>query len=289
MNTELIGIIISSIVALPASIAALMVAIRQCRTTRSETAPPENPALTTPPTTAPVAAPVSAPVPAPIHAPTEGMTNNVCTTEDDCKKVAESFGLQLGGGGSDFAGNYKTKGLYAYNSGRYAGMAFFGRGGTEAQMKAAVTGKKYRPAQENSVSAPAPFPAPIPMPAPASVPSVINSYIIDFGKSKPSTMSGPWPTNCKEIRVQHDVRTHDHALVIARKQIAIDPANHIIEVVESFIPPVSWTFTVKTFHTKDDEVSNVEIGPGRRFVAWDMSKFKYREKVMQTLRSKDFF
>jgi len=75
----------------------------------------------------------------------EGITNNVCITENDCKKLAESLGLQIGGGGFSFAGPYETKGLYSYNSGRYAGMAFFGRGGTEDQMKASVHGQKYRP------------------------------------------------------------------------------------------------------------------------------------------------
>jgi hypothetical protein len=75
----------------------------------------------------------------------EGITNNVCNTENDCKKLAESLGLQIGGGGFSFAGPYETKGLYSYNSGKYAGMAFFGRGGTEEQMKASVHGQKYRP------------------------------------------------------------------------------------------------------------------------------------------------
>ena len=69
MNTELIGIIITSVVALPASVAALMVAIRQCRARQSETAPPENPALTIPPTTAPVAPPVALPVAPPVAPP----------------------------------------------------------------------------------------------------------------------------------------------------------------------------------------------------------------------------
>lgn len=65
----------------------------------------------------------------------EGMTNNVCMTEEECKKVAESLGLKLGGHGYPFAGNWETKGLYAYKTGKYAGMAFFGTGGTEEQMK----------------------------------------------------------------------------------------------------------------------------------------------------------
>ena len=75
----------------------------------------------------------------------EGMTSNVCMTEDSCKKVAESLGLKIGGGGYAFSGSYSTKGLYAYNSGNYSGMAFFGKGGTEAQMKQPINHPKYRP------------------------------------------------------------------------------------------------------------------------------------------------
>ena len=112
---------------------------------------------------------------------------------------------------------------------------------------------------------------------------------MDFGKSKQSAVRGPWPTNCKEIRVQHDVHTHDEAVRIAKEQIAKDPKNHIIEVVESFIAPASWTYTVKTFHTKDNKVSNVEIGPGRRFVAWDMSKFKHKEKGYENIKRSRLF
>jgi len=75
----------------------------------------------------------------------EGMTGNVCITEDSCKKVAESLGLKIGGGGYAFAESYSTKGLYAYKSGKYSGMAFFGKGGTEAQMKQPLKHPKYRP------------------------------------------------------------------------------------------------------------------------------------------------
>ena len=76
----------------------------------------------------------------------EGMTGNVCITEDSCKKVAESLGLKIGGGGYAFAGSYSPKGLYAYKSGKYSGIAFFGKGGTEAQMKQPINNStKYRP------------------------------------------------------------------------------------------------------------------------------------------------
>tara|TARA_Y100000813_G_scaffold197709_1_gene183626 strand:- start:1592 stop:3220 length:1629 start_codon:yes stop_codon:yes gene_type:complete len=82
----------------------------------------------------------------------EGMTNNVCMAQEECKKVAESLGLQIGGGGSPFAGNWSTKGLYAYKTGKYAGMAFFGTGGTENQMKAPTPLPRYRPTMPTTTS-----------------------------------------------------------------------------------------------------------------------------------------
>jgi hypothetical protein len=76
----------------------------------------------------------------------EGMTNNVCTTEDECKQVATSLGLKLGDGTLPFANTtYDVKGLYAFKTGGRAGEAYFGAGGTPEQMKAAVSLPKYRP------------------------------------------------------------------------------------------------------------------------------------------------
>jgi hypothetical protein len=53
-------------------------------------------------------------------------------------------GLELGGGGTEFAGDYGTKGLYTYTLGKYKGMAFFGTGGTAAEESAAVSAPKGR-------------------------------------------------------------------------------------------------------------------------------------------------
>jgi len=68
-------------------------------------------------------------------------------TEEEGKNVAQSLGLQLGGNGYAFSGDYSTKGLYAYRSGKYNGMAFFGRGGSVTEMEAPLEegGSKYRP------------------------------------------------------------------------------------------------------------------------------------------------
>ena len=57
---------------------------------------------------------------------------------------AEAAGLELGGGGYEFDGDYATKGLYYYTSGTYKNMAFFGTGGTMAQESAPVSPPKAR-------------------------------------------------------------------------------------------------------------------------------------------------
>jgi len=54
---------------------------------------------------------------------------------DACKLAAARLGLSLGGAGSDFTDSYATKGCYAYDSGTYKGMAFFGTGGDNSEMK----------------------------------------------------------------------------------------------------------------------------------------------------------
>ena len=60
------------------------------------------------------------------------------------KQRAESAGFQAGGAGYAFAGNWATKGVYYYTSGKYKGMAFFGTGGTAAQEVAPVSAPKAR-------------------------------------------------------------------------------------------------------------------------------------------------
>jgi hypothetical protein len=48
-------------------------------------------------------------------------------SEAACQEVAEAQGLELGGHGSDFAGDYSTKGCYTYSEGKYAGNAYYGQ------------------------------------------------------------------------------------------------------------------------------------------------------------------
>ena len=52
--------------------------------------------------------------------------------------------MKLGGGSSKFAGEYSTKGCYAYKSGSYKGSVFYGLGGTEKDISKALDLPKYR-------------------------------------------------------------------------------------------------------------------------------------------------
>jgi len=68
-------------------------------------------------------------------------------TAEKCRAVAEGLGLRLGGFGHAFEDNYSQKGCYAYRSGRYAGIAFYGSGGSDAEISNPRTkrGDTYRP------------------------------------------------------------------------------------------------------------------------------------------------
>ena len=63
-----------------------------------------------------------------------------------CENAAKSLGLQLGGDGDQFAGDHPVKGCHAYESGHRAGLAFYGTGGTELEMKQETPfPNQYRP------------------------------------------------------------------------------------------------------------------------------------------------
>ena len=67
----------------------------------------------------------------------------------DPEKAAEfarALGLNVGGAGHPFVGNWQTKGFYAYRSGKYSGIAYFGSGGSEHERLAYPSeSEKYRP------------------------------------------------------------------------------------------------------------------------------------------------
>ena len=76
------------------------------------------------------------------------MTGDLQHIHDPAKAeaFARELGLQIGGGGHPFVGPWGTKGLYAYRSGKYNGMAFFGTGGDErSRLIISHESDKYRP------------------------------------------------------------------------------------------------------------------------------------------------
>jgi ABC-type branched-subunit amino acid transport system substrate-binding protein len=62
----------------------------------------------------------------------------VALTNKHCKAAAGRQGLSKGGGGWAFAGKYTQKGCYTYTAGKFAGMAFYGTGGTDAEQSAEI-------------------------------------------------------------------------------------------------------------------------------------------------------
>ena len=54
----------------------------------------------------------------------------------------KKLGLQIG---SSFVGDYTTKGCYAYNLGGYANKAYYGTGGSVAEMTTPLGSGKFRP------------------------------------------------------------------------------------------------------------------------------------------------
>ena len=86
---------------------------------------------------------------------------SACLTEATCLQVAQSLGLQGGGKGANFAGDYPIKGLYAYSGGSYNQIAYFGTGGTPSQMITPIAqkwtplGDVYRPVANPRVPVPA--------------------------------------------------------------------------------------------------------------------------------------
>jgi len=105
---------------------------------------------------------VCTPCQAPTTTPTT--TQEACTkhdyTEAGCRVKAQELGLQLGGAGYAFAGTYAETGCYAYNGGKYSGMAYYGylaSGGevqSASQLTAVSGANKYRvqPCQATTVT-----------------------------------------------------------------------------------------------------------------------------------------
>ena len=66
-------------------------------------------------------------------------------SQEACIKAGKLLGLIIGGKGYKFAGNYGTKGCYAYHSGIFGGRIYYGTGGNQKQMKSKAYYPKFRP------------------------------------------------------------------------------------------------------------------------------------------------
>ena len=124
---------------------------------------------------------------------------------------------------------------------------------------------------------------------PKPKPDVINDYNMDFYISKEAAMTGPWPIHCNEVYAINSITSKEKALQLAKEQIRVNPPENIIEIVELFVPPMSWTYTVKTFHIKPNTNADVHVGNGRRQVAFDKTLFKYKDNVISTLKGGGYY
>ncbi len=107
--------------------------------------------------------------------------------------------------------------------------------------------------------------------------------------------SGPWPINCGAQKKEFpSIRTRAEAERIARAEIEDDSKNNIVEVVDG-VKWVgfgwAWTISVKTFSALNcppTQETDVKIGSGKRYVAWDATNFKHKNKVTATLIKEGF-
>ena len=71
------------------------------------------------------------------------------------KMIAIYLGLEIGNSDYDFEGDWRTKGFYAYKSGKYAGQAYFGLEGTTAESLEPIDDdEEYRPWDLNNPNVP---------------------------------------------------------------------------------------------------------------------------------------
>ena len=78
--------------------------------------------------------------------PSQTMPGQHLHDPEKAAEFARALGLSVGGAGHTFVGNWQTKGFYAYRSGKYSGIAYFGSGGSEDERLASPSeSEKYRP------------------------------------------------------------------------------------------------------------------------------------------------
>jgi hypothetical protein len=138
-----------------------------------------------------------------------------------------------------------------------------------------------------TISVQVPVPAQVPAQVPVKVPVKVP-YVMDFYISKGGSIHGPWPTHCNEIKVIHNISTLDEAKNEARAEIARNPKQHIIEIVEA-LNFLAWTYSVKTFKTQDNTTTNIHIGKGRRHIAFDNTKFTHNANIISRLKNEGYY
>ena len=73
-------------------------------------------------------------------------TNEPCEPYSQLACIAATLSMSFEmGTNPNFAGDYETKGCYAYLDGEYKGLSFYGTGGTVEQMQQSVQNPKWRP------------------------------------------------------------------------------------------------------------------------------------------------
>ena len=109
-----------------------------------------------------------------------------------------------------------------------------------------------------------------------------NNTNLNFYISVDPQFKGPWPTKCTEKEVRNNVTTFGKAEEIAKELILKDPKNSIIEIVENLSFP-RWTYIVKRF-VIGENTSDIHVGNGRRYVAFDADNFRDREHIFNRLK-----
>ena len=110
---------------------------------------------------------------------------------------------------------------------------------------------------------------------------------INFYISIAPHFKGPWPTKCTEKEVSNNINTFEKAEEIAKELISKDSENSIIEIVEN-LSLTRWTYTVKRF-VVGENTSDIHIGNGRRYIAFDCDKFRDREHIFKRLKDKGYY
>ena len=98
---------------------------------------------------------------------------------------------------------------------------------------------------------------------------------------------GPWPTKCTEKEVSNNIRTFKKAEEIAITLISKDSENSIVEIAE-ILSVSGWTYTVKRF-VVGENTSDIHVGNGRRYVAFDGEKFRDREHIFKRLKYEGYY